>query len=501
MTNKRNELKLETVQKRSDARRARAEDQGVCVNTFSTPAPAKAGEACSATKQMSVFQRSKSPRELAVAILNRIDQCGAHAEPLLDDALAGADFPNAQDRGLLTELVYGTLRMRGRLDWIVARLYKGDAAALEAPVPNILRTGLYQLLFTDRIPPFAAVNEAVGMAKKLRPAAAGLVNAILRNALREKESMEWPEMDRDPGKAIAVRHSHPRWLVERWLDHFGIDETISICKANNTIPSIAVRVNTLKISRGKLIENLADEGFAAEVSRISPDGVRIAPPAAGLRDTVAFRNGLIRVQDEASQLVARLVAPQPGERILDLCAGAGGKTLHMAALMDNRGELTAVELHQNRLDHLLQDAERLGVTTVKTLQGDAGRLPEGLLAAFDRVLIDAPCSGLGTLRRNPEIRWRISPKDIEQSSRIQKSLLGGAADCVKSGGLLIYSVCTVTPEENEEVVADLLATRSEFKCIPPDDLPQELIDDAGFFRTFPHRHGTDGFFGAVFVRI
>ena len=445
-------------------------------------------------------KRQKSPRELAVEILNRIDQKGAHAEPLLDAALSGTGIQNPHDRGLLTELVYGTLRMRGRLDWIVGRLYRGDDAALETPVRNILRTGLYQLLFTDRIPPFASVNEAVGIAKKSCPAAAGLVNAILRNALRERESIAWPDMAKDPGRAIAVLHSHPRWLVECWLDRYGIDETIAICRANNTIPPLTVRVNALKTSREKAIAALAGEGITAETARFSPDGIILPNPAAGLRETAAFRDGLIRVQDEASQLVSRLVAPRPGERILDLCAGAGGKTLHLAALMKNRGTITAVDLHPDKLRLLAAEAGRLGATIVETLPGDAAGTPEAFRGAFDGVLLDAPCSGLGTLRRNPEIRWRITPMDLKKCLQIQKRLLRAAADCVKPGGLLVYCVCTVTPEENENVAADLLAARPGFKRIPPGGIPPELIDADGFFRTFPHRHGTDGFFGAVFVR-
>ena len=444
-------------------------------------------------------KRQKSPRELAVEILDRIDQKGDYAEPLLDAALSGEGIPNPHDRGLLTELVYGTLRMRGRMDWIIARLYKGDAAALSAPIPNILRTGLYQLLFTDRIPHFAAVNEAVGIAKKECPAAAGLVNAILRNAIREQENIVWPEMAKDPGKAIAVLHSHPRWLVERWLDCYGIDETIAICRENNRMPEPVVRVNSLKASRDEAIAALAVEKIVAGKTGYCADGLFLST-AAGLRETAAFRDGLIRVQDEASQLVARLVNPRPGERILDLCAGAGGKTVHLAALMENRGEIIAVDLHPDKLHLLTADAGRLGVTIVTTHAGNAATLPESFRGAFDRVLLDAPCSGLGTLRRNPEIRWRIAPPELEKSMSLQKRLLRKAADCVKPGGLLVYSVCTVTPEENESVVAELLAARPEFKRVSPEGIPPELIDADGFFRTFPHRHGTDGFFGALFTR-
>jgi 16S rRNA (cytosine967-C5)-methyltransferase len=445
-------------------------------------------------------KKQKTPRGAAVEILNRIDQQGAHAEPLLDALLSGTEILNPHDRGLLTELVYGTLRMRGRLDWIIAQHYRGDFSKLEIPVRNILRTGIYQLFFTDRIPAFAAVNEAVGIAKKSCPAASGLVNAILRNVLREKDHIAWPEMAKDPGRAIAVLHSHPRWLVEHWLDRYGIDETIAICRANNAIPPLAVRVNGLKTSREKAVTALAADGITAETTRFSPDGIILTTSAAGLRETAAFRDGLIRVQDEASQFVARLCAPQPGERVLDLCAGAGGKTLHLAALMKNQGKISAVDLDPDKVRLLAAEAGRLGVTIVETHPGNATRTPEEFRGAFDRVLLDAPCSGLGTLRRNPEIRWRIAPADLEKCAQIQRRLLRSAALCVKPGGRLVYITCAVTPEENENVVADFLAVHPAFTRISPEGIPPELIDADRFFRTFPHRHGTDGFFGALLIR-
>ena len=444
-----------------------------------------------------------SPRRLAVEILNRMDEAAAYAEPLLDAALSGTALANPHDRGLLTELVYGTLRMRGRLDWIIDQLYRGDAAALETGVRNILRTGLYQLWHTDRIPPFAAVNEAVGIAGKTCPAASGLVNALLRTALRKKDAIAWPDMAKDPGKAISAIHSHPRWLVERWLDEFGIDETIAICRANNAVPPLALRVNSLKASREQAVAALAQEGLTVEPTAFSPDGLLLVSPAAGLRVTASWREGLIRIQDEASQLIALLLSPEPGENLLDLCAGTGGKTLHLAALMENRGSITAVDLYPDKLRQLQEEAGRLGVTIVETQVADALALPETFRDAFDRVLLDAPCSGLGTIRRNPEIRWRLAPKDLNNCMQIQKRLLRSAADCVRPGGRLVYSVCTVTPEENEAVIEDLLKNRPDFSLIKPPiagGIPPELIDPAGFFRTFPHLHGTDGFFAALLIR-
>ena len=445
-------------------------------------------------------ERKKTVRGMAVDILDRIDRDRAYAEPLLDAVLTGTEIPNLPDRKLLTELVYGTLRMRGRLDWIIGRLYRGKESTLETTPRNILRTALYQLLFTDRIPAFAAVNEAVGIARQRCPAAAGLVNAILRNAIRNQENMTWPEMAKDPGRALSVLYSHPRWLVERWLDRYGIGETISISRANNDVPPMTVRVNSLKISREKIVTELSTNGIMAERTRFSPDGLHLLTAGADLRRTGFFRDGLIRIQDEASQLVSRVVAPRPGERILDICSGTGGKTLHLAAIMENRGHITAMDLHPDKLLLLSEEAYRLGVTISEILPGDATAMPEPFRAAFDRVLVDAPCSGLGTLRRNPEIRWRIVPSDIENAMALQKRLLANAAETVKPGGLLVYCVCTVTQEENESVVDHLLAARHDFKHIPPEGVPPELVDARGFFRTCPHREGMDGFFAAAFRR-
>ena len=444
--------------------------------------------------------KKPTPRRLAVEILSRIEADGAYAEPLLDAALSGTELANPADRGLLTELVYGTLRTRGRLDWIIQELYRGNAAEMETVVLNIIRTSLYQLQFTDRIPPFAAVDEAVGIARDLVPAAAGLVNAILRNALRKKDAIAWPDLAKDPEKAIAVLHSHPPWLVRRLLASYGMEETVAICRTNNTIPPLALRVNSLKATREQVITALAEEGITAEETLFSPDGISLAFPAAALRKNACFRQGLIRIQDEASQLIAHLVAPKPGERLLDLCAGSGGKTLHLAALMGNRGNITAVDLHSTRLLMLREEAQRLGVTIVETRTGDATVPIDSFRDTFDGVLLDAPCSGLGTLRRNPEIRWRIAPADINRCMKLQNLLLTRAAEYVRPGGRLVYSVCTVTPEENEMVIGKFLKNHINFKVVSPRTLPPALVDAGGFFRSAPHLHGTDGFFGAVLIR-
>jgi 16S rRNA (cytosine967-C5)-methyltransferase len=441
-------------------------------------------------------------RLIAVALLDRIETTNGHAEPLLAAALSGAKGFSVHDRGLLTELVYGTLRMRGHLDWIIGQFYRGDPARLETTVRNTLRTAVYQLRFCDRIPPFAAVDEAVRIVKTLRPFAAGLVNAVLRSFLRGQDAIAWPAMDADPAAAIAAVHSHPPWLVRRWLAEFGVEEAIAICRANNCVAPLTVRVNTLKATRGGARAALAAAGLASEPARFSPDGLLISSAGAILRDTEVYREGWVRIQDEASQLVSRLAAPQPGERILDLCAGGGGKTLHLAALMRNQGCITALDRHADRLRQLREEAGRLGVSIVVTRRGDALEMPESFSGAFDCVLLDAPCSGLGTLRRNPEIRWRITPEDLEKCMQLQSHLLAAAARCVRPGGRLVYSVCAVTLEENEQAVAGLLEILPELARIWPaaGDIPSPLLDAAGCLKTFPHRHGTDGFFAAALER-
>jgi len=442
----------------------------------------------------------KTPRRIAVEILNRIDTEGAHAEPLLDAALSGNTLVSTPDRALLTELVYGPLRTQARLDWIIGHLYRGDPAALETAVRNILRTGLYQLWFTDRIPPFAAVNEAVSIARDVAPAASGLVNAMLRNALRKREDIVWPSLEEAPEKAIAVLYSHPLWLVRRLLSQFSVDETIRICRTDNAIPPLALRVNTLKASRRQAIAALAKAAMTAKAAPFSAEAIILTSPATDLRKAPVYKEGWIRIQDEASQLIAHLVAPRPGEKILDLCAGAGGKTLHLAALMKNRGKIIAIDRSSERLKRLRDEAKRLGVSIVETKTADATKPSESYCKSFDKVLLDAPCSGLGTLRRNPEIRWRLAPTDLNKCMQNQKLLLKKAAQCVRPGGRLVYSVCTVTPEENEFVIDDFLRNHPDFQLVPAENLPRTLIDTHGYFRTSPHIQGMDGFFAALLIR-
>lgn len=444
----------------------------------------------------------ESARSLAVDILLRIDRAGLFAEPLLDEALSRGVLADVHDRRLLTEIVYGTLRMQGRIDWVIARFYQGDPATMDGGVRNILRTALYQIFFTDRIPAFAVVDEAVKIAKALHPRASGLVNAILRNVLRKEKAIPWPDFEKDPAGHIAVVHSHPLWLVKQWMALFGVRETLELCKANNGIPPLTLRVNRLKATRETVMQDLQQGGFNVRKTEYSPEGLMLTHAAMPIRETPSHREGQIQVQDEASQLVACLLDPKPGGKILDACAGVGVKASHLAEIMQNQGIVTAVDINRQKMKALRENTRRLGITMVEPLVRDLRQdLGETFRGAFDGILLDVPCSGLGTLRRNPEIKWRITAEDLHRHADLQKRLLDGTAECLKRGGRLVYSTCSVMPEENEAVLADFLSRRKDFRCIhPPAGISPSMVTGEGFFKTRPDRHGTDGFFGVVLMK-
>lgn len=446
--------------------------------------------------------RPVSPRQLAVHLLDRIEQEGAFAEPLLDTGLTTYLQNDMKNRKLVTQVVFGTLRMRGYLDWIIAWFYRGTFAAMDDSLKNILRTALYQLFFLDRVPSYAAVNEAVAMTELHLRGRGGLVNAILRNAIRGKDTLPLPDRDRDLPLYIAVVHSHPRWLVEKWLVQLGTEETIHLCSTNNMTPPVTLRTNILKASREEILAEMQEKGMEAAATEYSPDGIRVIHTELPVRHTRWFEEGKIQIQDEGSQLIARFLDPQPVENVLDLCAGTGGKTTHLAALMKDTGRVVALDNQHKKLASLQDMAARMGISCIETLCRDGRELPlQDMVEHFDRVLVDAPCTGLGTLRRNPEIKWRLAPGDIAPIVALQNDLLEGAARYLKKGGVLVYSTCSLLPEENEENIRAFLMRHREFKqdtstaTIHPD-----CIDPDGYLKTLPPRQDMDGFFAARLVK-
>jgi 16S rRNA (cytosine967-C5)-methyltransferase len=445
-----------------------------------------------------------SPRKIAFDILRRVDE-GAYADLALDAALKAASAMDPRDRGLVTELVYGVLRLRGRLDFVLSRFCRKPLSKVEPKVLCLLRLGAYQLLMLDRVPARAAVHETVELARREGvERATGFINGILRSIDREQDRLPWPSPDA-PLPYLEKVLSLPRWLAGRWMKELGAEEAAALAEALLHPAPFTLRVNILRMDREAYMERLRAAGHEVVPTRYSPEGVTVT--ARGEAPLPGSAEGWYQVQDEASMLIARLLAPQGGERVLDACAAPGGKTTHIAALAGNRARILALDLNPKRLELVSEGTRRLGCEGVETRPWDLTAPPSFLEpGSFDRVLVDAPCSGLGVLRRNPEIRWRRREADLREMAARQSAILANVAPLVRPGGRLLYSLCTLTPEETDGVTRGFLAAHPEFaqedlrKESPPGW--EELFDGTGALRTFPHRHGgMDAFFAAAFKKL
>ncbi|MFQ5847815.1 MAG: 16S rRNA (cytosine(967)-C(5))-methyltransferase RsmB [Candidatus Methylomirabilales bacterium] len=434
-----------------------------------------------------------NPRQLALEILVRVERDRAYANVLLDARLRRQRL-NPRDRALATELCYGVLRHRGTIDFLLSRVVDRPLEAVDLDVRNLLRLGAYQLFYLTRIPAYAAVHETVRVARR---GAGSFVNAILR-ALARRGPLREEELPEDPVHEMAVRFSHPPWLVERWRKQLG-DEALQLMQANNRVPPVGIGWNVLRGSVAGLEEALMRAGAAWETSPWVPNMFRVREAGTLLTGSARDR-GAFWVMDEAAAVVVRLLDPRPGERVLDACAGGGGKAALAAMLMENRGEVVALDVSPRALRRLQDGRRRLGATITSPVRGDA-RVAAGQFAGWaDRVLVDAPCTGLGTVRRRPEIRWHRGSADISRLAELQGAILDGAADCLRPGGVLVYAVCSREPEEGEEIVARFLARHPAF-C-REDSLPdffrggRGALLTEGCVATWPHRHDTDGYFAA-----
>ena len=444
--------------------------------------------------------RKKKPRAICLELLNRIEEADLHSDRLLTDSFKRYRHLTSLDRSFLTELTYGVIRWRERLDWVIRQFSKIPFEKIELEILNILRLGLYQILFLSRTPASAAVNESVELVKGIRgKVGAGFVNAVLRTTIRQKDEIYYPEISGNPALHISVVQSHPLWLVQRWVKEMGVDETLRICTFNNQISSLTLRTNTLRMSRGDLIEKLKGKELRPVPTTYSEEGIVLRNPPP-ISELPFIKEGFYIIQDEASQLVTSILDPKPGERILDACAAPGGKTTHMAQKIENRGEIFALDINRGKLDSIEEMANRLGIRIVRTFKGDATKslpLPDGL--KLDRVLADVPCSGFGTLRKNPDLKWRRGEKDIHRLEELQLSILRNLSTYVKEGGLLVYSTCTIFHEENEDVVEKFLSGHPEFQVDRMDKVLQNKFHsfiNNGYLKTFPPKDEMDGFFVA-----
>ncbi len=437
-------------------------------------------------------------RGLAVKILNRVERTDAYLDKLLDNELRNAEL-NGPDKALLYEIVHGVTRWEGRLDWILNGFYKGQFSKAIPNLKNGLRVALYQILFLDRIPDHAAVNEAVEFVKKLQgQKPADLTNAILRNIIRNKNSIRYPDPNEDIIGYLSAYYSHPAWMVKRYLERFGREDTEKLLNANNEKPYLTLRINAIKTNPQEFKNLLQQVNLKFRPGKFLPEFVQLQ----NLTNITAweyFVKGYFNIQDESAGLAVRLLAVAPGMNVLDMCAAPGGKTAYLGSLMNNQGSITALDRYEGRLKLVRKNNERLGLTCVTTIESDALEFES---KPFDRVLADVPCSGSGTLSKKPDIKWKKDIFDLRRMSEIQLKLIAKASTLVKPGGVLVYSTCSIEPEENIEVVKKFLESHPNFKLESAKGKVEDtLVDENGCIQTLPQKHQMDGAFAAKLIRI
>ncbi len=442
-------------------------------------------------------------RETALKILYDINENEAYSNISVNKHLEAGELREI-DRAFATELAYGTVKWLMEIDYVIDRFSSVKAKKLSPWIKNILRLGIYQLLHTDRIPPSAACNTSVDLAKRYgHQASSRFVNAVLRNITRSRDSIPFPER-KDIAGYLSIVYSHPRELVDGWLKLFGGEFTEELLKSNNAVPDFSVRVNTLKATQEKLLEALGQEGCRARAGNYLKEAVVLENPSSISR-LEAFQKGYFTVQDESSMLASVVLEPEEGQLAVDVCSAPGGKATHLAQLMNNKGTVLARDIHEHKLRLVEGTASRLGIGIVKTQLFDAAVFDESLKGKADRVLVDAPCTGLGIIRKKPDIKYSGNLSQQKEIVALQKKVLENAAGYVKPGGCLVYSTCTIQPEENLENVKAFLGQNKDYKLLGFEQLLPDKLKTAtaqeGYIQLYPNTHQTDGFFISKMVRV
>ncbi|WP_066175099.1 16S rRNA (cytosine(967)-C(5))-methyltransferase RsmB [Bacillus marinisedimentorum] len=441
----------------------------------------------------------KNVREAALDILLKIEEQQSYSNLLLNRKLNEYKL-DARDAGLLTEIVYGTIQRKYTLDYYLGPFLK-NPRKLDKWVLILLRLSLYQMQYLDRVPERAVIHQAVEIAKKRgHRGISGMVNGVLRNI--QRKGVPALEEISGPVKRLATATSHPEWLVSRWVERYGFETTEQMCQTNLEAPPVTARVNVDRATRDEVIAIMKEEGIEAEAGELSDDAIRILKGNAAA--TSAFKNGLISIQDESSMLVARALDPRPDEAVLDSCAAPGGKSTHIAERMHNTGKVVSLDLHEHKVKLIQDQSERLGLSNIEAKALDSRKAGEAFhKESFDRVLVDAPCSGLGVVRRKPDIKYSKQEKDIKRLADIQLDILEAAAPLVKQGGTIIYSTCTVDEEENGELVRTFLGRNEQFEFDEslidrmPEKVKERFPDARGEIQLMPQHFGSDGFYIAA----
>ncbi len=441
-------------------------------------------------------KKNTNSRQLALEILQQIDRKNSYTDIALNRALNQTDL-KPSDRSLCTELVYGIIRHQRTLDTLIDQLGKKKAQQQPPDLRRILHIGLYQLRYLNNIPPSAAVNTSVNLAKENKlNRLSGVVNGILRQYIRNRETKPDPLiLSSDPIKKLAIYYSFPDWIIETWLQQWGEETTEKLCHWFNQTPTIDIRINPLKTTLQTVQTQLTQVGVKVTPLPPFPCALRLQGKIGPITTLPGFSQGYWSVQDTSAQLVSYLLDPQHGETIIDACAAPGGKTTHIAELMGDQGTIFACDRTPSRLKKVQENAQRLQLNSIQTIIGDSRHLPQ-FSKRGDRVLVDVPCSGLGTLHRHPDIRWRQTPENVQELTSLQLEILSQAAQWVKPQGTLVYATCTLNPVENQDIIESFLSSHSHWYIEPPNVnwCFSSFVTSSKWIQMLPYKQDSDGFF-------
>ena len=437
-------------------------------------------------------------REIAYKVLLDIEKNKNYSNMAINKHFKDVKMSN-QDRGLATEIIYGVIENKYYIDYMIDKLSKVKTNKMEIYVKTLLRMGIYQIMFLNSISDYAAVNETVNLAKKKNSKVSGFINGILRNVIRQKEEIGKVKT-KDDVDYLAIKYSYDKWMIRNWMIHFGKEFTEELLEANNERPNIYLRTNTLKITRDELIKKLEKQNIKAEKVNVVDEAIKVEH-LKDIENNSLYKEGLFTVQDVSSMLVGKVMNPKENSLVLDVCSAPGGKTTHMATLMNNTGQVVSRDIYDHKLKLIKAASKRLGLTNVDVEEFDGMKLDRESIGKFDYVLADVPCSGLGIIRRKPEIKYK-EKEEFRQLPPIQKKILENASKYVKVGGTLIYSTCTIQDSENIDVVNEFLQKNKNFELVPIKEVNVDLENqEKGYMKIYPNVHNMDGFFISKLIRV
>lgn len=437
-------------------------------------------------------------REIAYKVLLDIEKNKNYSNMAINKHFKDVKMSN-QDRGLATEIIYGVIENKYYIDYMIDKLSKVKTNKMEIYVKTLLRMGIYQIMFLNSISDYAAVNETVNLAKKKNSKVSGFINGILRNVIRQKEEIGKVKT-KDDVDYLSIKYSYDKWMIRNWMIHFGKEFTEELLEANNERPNIYLRTNTLKITRDELIKKLEKQNIKAEKVNVVDEAIKVEH-LKDIENNSLYKEGLFTVQDVSSMLVGKVMNPKENSLVLDVCSAPGGKTTHMATLMNNTGQVVSRDIYDHKLKLIKAASKRLGLTNVDVEEFDGMKLDRESIGKFDYVLADVPCSGLGIIRRKPEIKYK-EKEEFRQLPPIQKKILENASKYVKVGGTLIYSTCTIQDSENIDVVNEFLQKHKNFELVPIKEVNVDLENqEKGYMKIYPNVHNMDGFFISKLIRV